>query len=123
MNLEILYQWRDEIARHLPSLNSWQLENIAVFSQGVIYAESSQQEKIARKVVCGEQTGSASRRLRRFLSNESLKLSQLFAEWSAWVVSVLPGQHLYLCVDESKISPTMAAMVVNTDSRRYSRGL
>ena len=112
MNLEILYQWRDEIAKGLPSLNSWQLENVALFSQGVIYAESSQQEKIARKVVCGEKVCSASRRLRRFLDNDRLNLGVICVEWTAWLLSTLPVEQVYLCVDETKISQTMAAMVV-----------
>lgn len=112
MNLEILYQWREEIAKGLPSLNSWQLENVALFSQGIIYAESSQQEKIARKVVCGEKAGSASRRLRRFLNNTSIPLESVFEEWTRWLLSCLPLKRVYLCVDETKISQTMAAMVV-----------
>ncbi len=105
MNFEILYQWRDEIARRLPSLNSWQLENVALFSQGIINAESSQLERIARQVVCGEKVSSAARRLRRFVANERLDRTMFFSEWSAWVSSALGQDQLFLCVDETKISP------------------
>lgn len=112
MNLEILYQWQEEIARHLPGLNSWQVENVALFSQGIIHAESSQQETIARKVVCGERVSSASRRLRRFLDNDAVDIAKFFGEWSKWVLSALDLKKVFLCVDETKISSTMAAMVV-----------
>lgn len=98
MNLEILYQWREEIARHLPSLNSWQVDNVALFTQGIIHAESSQQETIARKVVCGERTSSASRRLRRFLANDAVDMSGFFANWTNWVLSALAIEKIYLCV-------------------------
>jgi len=112
MNLEILYQWRDEIASRIPSLNSWQLENVALFSQGVMYAESSQIERIARQVVCGEKVSSAARRLRRFVDNATLDRTTFFSEWSAWVSSALGQEQVFFCVDETKISPTLAAMVV-----------
>ncbi len=112
MNLEILYQWREEIARHMRGLNSWQVENVALFSQGVIHAESSQQDRIARKVVCGERASSAARRFRRFLDNERLDMSRFYTDWTSWILSALPMKKLYLCVDETKISATMAAMVV-----------
>ena len=112
MNLEILYQWREEIASRLPSLNSWQVENVALYSQGIIYAESSQQEKIARKVVCSEPVSSASRRLRRFLDNESFDIRAVFGDWCEWVLHALPSSEIYLCVDETKLSHTMGAMVV-----------
>lgn len=112
MNYEILYQWRDEIAKPFPSLNSWQVDNVALFSQGVIHAKSSQQEQIARQVACGEKAGSAARRLRRLLDNPQLDLVSISQDWSGWLLPALPLEVLYLGVDETKLGAHMAAMVV-----------
>ena len=97
---------------HLPSLNSWQVENLALFSYGVIEAESSQQMKIARKVVCGEQVMTAERRLRRFIANERVCLDRFFGEWTGWVMGRLEAERIVLMVDETKLADRMAMMVV-----------
>lgn len=98
---------------HLPSLNSWQIENLALFSYGVVRAESSQQMAIARKVACGEQVASAERRLRRFLANESWSMSSFFVEWTRWIVSRMEVEkRLVVLVDETKLGDRLAMMVV-----------
>lgn len=112
MNHLLLYQWLTDVATHLPGLNSWQAENVALFSQGVIRAESCQQQQIARQVVCGERVESAARRLRRFLDNKHFPLETFFADWTRWVVSRLPGERVYLLVDETKLGDRLAVMVV-----------
>jgi len=53
MNLKLLYQWKGVLTSRLSSLNRWQVENVALFSYGVIEAESCQQQSVARKAVCG----------------------------------------------------------------------
>ena len=112
MNHEILYQWTAEIAMQLPGLNSWQVANLALFSYGVIEAESSQQMKIARKVACGEQVVSAEKRLRRFIANETVALVDIFVEWTAWVSRCIEGNEVVLLVDETKLADRLALMVV-----------
>lgn len=112
MNQQVLYQWANEIAMQLPGLNSWQVENVALFSYGVIEAETSQQMKIARKVVCGEQTASAERRLRRFIANEQLDLERFFVEWTGWMRRSGEGQPITLLVDETKLGDRLAVMRV-----------
>ena len=112
MNYPVLYQWREEIATRLPSLNSWQVDNVALFSLGIIRAESSQQEQIARQMVCGEQVASATRRLRRFGSNQALSLAAFFGEWTRWVMEALETEQVYLLVDETKLHDRLGVMVV-----------
>lgn len=112
MNHHLLYQWREDIASHLSCLNSWQVETVSLFSQGVIRAESCQQEQIARQVVCGERVESAARRLRRHLDNRRFPLEAFFGEWTAWVVRGMPGERVYLLVDETKLGDRLAAMIV-----------
>lgn len=112
MNYRVLYQRSGKIASHLSSLNTWQVENVAVFSQGVIEAESCQQQQIARRVACGERVESAARRLRRFLDNTTFPQMAFFEEWTRWVTSALPAGDVYLLVDETKLADRIGVMVV-----------
>ena len=56
MNLQVFYQWFEELSKHLSSMSRWQLKNLALFSLGVVLAENSQQMTIARKN-CSSSTG------------------------------------------------------------------
>ena len=91
MNNQLLYQWEETIAEAMPIMNSWQVANMALFSYGVIRAESCQQSEVARQVACGERVDSAARRWRRFLDNTSFPLAGFFQAWSSWVVEALAG--------------------------------
>ena len=114
MNYGILYQWSEEIATRFEGvLNSWQVANVALFSLGVLKAESSRQQQIGQAVVCGERVGSAVRRLRRFIANEKFPLTAFFAAFTQWVIEVLPEQErVYLLVDETKLGERLGVMVV-----------
>jgi hypothetical protein len=74
MNYQLVYQLEQMITAHVPCLNSWQQANVALFSYGVIQAESCQQGAVARPVSCGEQVESTARRWRRFLDNARFPL-------------------------------------------------
>lgn len=112
MNGELLYQWTNEIATCLPSLNSWQVTNVALLSYGVIQAESCQQSQVARQISCGEQVDSACRRWRRFLDNRKFPLQAFIQEWIQWVAQAVNGSEWTLVVDETKIQDRVAIMVV-----------
>jgi hypothetical protein len=112
MNQKILYQWTEEIAIRLMSLNSWQVANVALFSLGVIQAESSRQRQIAQKVICGERVESAARRLRRFIANERVSLEKVFEDLTGWIVDELPTNTVYLLVDETKLGDRLGVLVV-----------
>lgn len=112
MNNGILYQWEQEIAAHLPSLNGWQVANVALMSYGVMKAEGCQQPQVARQMRGQEQVASAARRIRRFLSNEQLALGRFFEEWSRWVLSALGSQHITLLVDETQLQDRIGVMLV-----------
>ena len=112
MNYPVLYQWQEEIANQLPCLNSWQTTNVALFSLGVMRAESCQQQQVAKAVVSGEQVESCTRRWRRYLDNKQFPLETVFGEWSAWVLSKLAQEKVYLLVDETKLQDRIGALVV-----------
>lgn len=112
MNEKLLYQWSDEIASQLPSLNSWQIENVALFSYGVIQAESCQQGGVSRRVSSGEKVESTSRRWRRFLNNAHFPLEAFFKDWSGWVSQGVRTRQITLLVDETKLHDRIGVMMV-----------
>lgn len=114
MNYPILYQWSEEIAtRFAGVLNSWQVANVALFSMGVLKAESSRQEKISKAVIGGERLDSVGRRLRRFIANKAFPLEAFFEAWTRWIVGGLPREErVYLLVDETKLGEQLGVMVV-----------
>ena len=112
MNYLLLYQWEQLLSAHLPSLNSWQRANVALFSYGVIRAESCQQGAIARAVCGAEAVESTVRRLRRFLANDAVALPRFFGEWSRWVVDAIGAQRVTLVVDETKLGERLGVMLV-----------
>lgn len=112
MNYKLLYQLERLLSAQLPSLNSWQQANVALFSYGVIQAEGCQQGEIARQVSCGEQVDSTARRLRRWLDNETVDLNAFFREWSQWVVTAVGSDKVTLLVDETKLHDRIGVMMV-----------
>lgn len=112
MNLKALYQLCQLLTSLLPSLNGWQVQNLALFSYGVVLSRSSQQGRIAEKVVCGEQLDSGVRRLRRFLDNEKWCTERFFLEWSRAILTRLGSKRAYLLVDETKIKDRIGVMMI-----------
>ena len=103
MNYPILYQWEEEIASQCKTLNTWQVSNVALFSQGVMKAQSSQQQAIARQVKCGERVDSAARRLRRFIANKEFPLAGFFGDLTRWVMGRnTPAPHRSSCRTSSR---------------------
>lgn len=112
MNYKLLYQLEEMLSAHMPSMNSWQQANVALFSYGVIQAEGCQQGEIARQVSCGEQVESTTKRFRRWLDNEAFDLEGFFREWSGWVVESVGGEQVTLVVDETKLHDRVGVMMV-----------
>lgn len=112
MNYPLLYQLEEMLSAHLPCFNSWQQANVALFTYGVIRAESCQQGAIARAVSCAEQVESTARRFRRWLDNEAVDLTAFFEAWSRWVVCRVGGSEVTLLVDETKLHDRIGIMMV-----------
>lgn len=113
MNYAILHQWEQEIAQHLPGLNSWQVANLALFSYGIIAARHCQEQVVSWEVRCQEQIESTIRRWRRYLNNKALNLERFFGEWSNWIISVLGQSQVTLLVDETKLHDRIGVMMVS----------
>src|ERR1041384_2941209 len=101
MNYKLLYQWEEVLAAHLPALNSWQLDNVSLFSYGIIEGGSCQQEAVAGQINGAEKLDSTLRRWRRFLDNSALAVERVSEEWTSWVLSALEKQQVTLLVDET----------------------
>jgi hypothetical protein len=112
MNYTLLYQLEELLSGYLPSLNSWQRANMALFSYGVIEAGDCQQQSIARKARCREKQESTARRFRRWLSNKSIDLEAFFREWSRAVVQAVGGTEITLLIDETKLHDRIGVMMV-----------
>jgi len=109
----ILYQWENEIGKHLKSLNSWQVANVALFSYGIIKAENCQQVQVCRRLGEYGKLPGLERRFQRFVANEGLKVSQICVEWSQWLWQAL-GQpaRVTIMVDETKLGSHLGIMMV-----------
>lgn len=112
MNHKLLYQLEEMLSAHLPCFNGWQQANAALFSYGIIKAESCQQGAIARAVSCAEQVESAARRFRRWLDNSAVDLAAFCEGWSRWVVSHIGSEQITLLVDETKLHDRIGVMMV-----------
>ena len=112
MNPNLLYQWMEQIHKGLPSLNMWQVKNVALFSFGVVQAQSSQQRQIVHRLWGFGHPDSLQRRLQRLLANDRVKLAQVFSEWTRWVVRQYEQAAYTLLVDETRLGERLGVMMV-----------
>ena len=77
MNLQVLYQWFEELRA------CWQLKNLALFSLGVVLAENSQQMTIARKIALMYPAWNGG------YGASYQTLEQFMVEWTRWVLTCL----------------------------------
>jgi len=111
MNQQKLYQWASELLKRLPCLSKWQAIGLAIFSIGVIEAESCVLDRVAEHLPTQVRLESVERRLRRWLANKHLDVAVCCGWWIRWVVSVWEGEWVLL-VDETKLSNHLRVMMV-----------
>ena len=104
MSQETVYQWMEEIARHLPNLGKWQVKGLALFSLGVIWSERSTLTKVAEKL---GRFG-----FQRWISNPRIDITVCLRWWIRWVVKAFDHGHLVLLVDETKLGQQLSIMLV-----------
>jgi Transposase DDE domain len=118
MNSALLYQWTQEIDKHFGGMGRWQIIGLALFSYGVVLAESCRLNRVARALTGGRGTASLERRLERWLANDRWRMEAQWLGWVGWVMSRWGQQALLLLVDETKLSDHVAVMVISL----YYRG-
>jgi hypothetical protein len=111
MNLQLLYQWTAEIDKRLVGLGRWQKRTLALFSYGVVLAQSCTLSRVALHLTSGK-SSTVERRLQRWLDNDRLVMRQLFPLWVKWVLGLWGEAGLLILVDETKLSDHVAVMMV-----------
>jgi hypothetical protein len=109
MNSKELYQWVENSCKDWTGFTRHFRENLAVFSRGVVRAQSSQIRKIAG--ASGGKAESQRRRLQRFLKQEQ-DLKLFFAHWTRTLIQALKLKELVFVVDETKLKAKLGVMVV-----------
>lgn len=112
MNSPLLYQWEQKISKVFPQLGRWQVWTLAFFSYGVILAESCRLNSVARALTGRAEASSMERRLQRWLANDHIALTGLFAAWVGWVMGLWGKAPLLVLVDETKLSDHVSVMMV-----------
>jgi hypothetical protein len=109
MNPKQLYHWVRRMSKTWSGVTRHFRENVCVFSQAVVRAESSQIRKIAE---CAEgKADSQRRRLQRFVKGQQ-PLTTFFQAWTSSVVKALKPRSVVLVVDETKLKDQLGVMVV-----------
>jgi len=109
MNSKKLYQWVERMSKDWSGFSHHFKKSLAVFSRGVVRAESSQIRKIAG--MSGGKAESQRRRLQRFVKAEQ-NLGLFFAQWTRTVLKDLKLKELVLVVDETKLKAKLGVMLV-----------
>lgn len=112
MNSEILYQWSKMIDKAFPHLGRWQKLTLALFSYGVVCAQSCTLSKVCQQLTHKAENSSLERRLQRWLANERLVIGRLLECWVGWVLRVWGQAPLTILIDETKLSDQVAVMMV-----------
>ncbi len=111
MSLEILYQWREEIANRL-GLGKWSSLGLALFSIGIVLAERCTLSKVSERLAMMGKADTVERRLQRLLSQTKVEMTVCLPAWVKWVVSCLSSDEVVLLVDETKLGEHLGVMMV-----------
>jgi hypothetical protein len=114
MNLDLLYhQWQATIERNFTNLKKWQAVGLALYSFGVVLAESSRVSKVAEALAYTSRITNMERRLRRWLANSRIDVQLCCYCWIAWVWRSIDVPRAILLVDETKLSDRLGIMMVS----------
>lgn len=120
MNHNILYHWMEDLAKYIPSLNTWSVQVLALMSYGVVLAKSSKQVAIATHIIEAEKVESAVKRLQRFLGNPRWLDKRFFHHWAAAILEKVDKSDICLLVDETNIKDRFRIMMLGIDFRGRS---
>jgi hypothetical protein len=113
MSLELFYQWNQEIGNRFEGLKKWQAIGLGLISFGIIKARRSQASLIAEELPELGKASTVERRIQRWLANPRIDLQQTCLSWVRWVMECYTGDHIYLLVDETKISNRIGCMMIS----------
>ena len=108
-----LYQWTDLVRNHFEGLSRPQVKNLAAFSLGLGLAQRCSLGAVAGKLSILGRGETVERRLRRFVSNPNLELSDCCQMLSRWALDSLRSRGpVVLLVDETSLQEHLKVMVV-----------
>jgi hypothetical protein len=111
-NMPLLYQWNEMIDKRFPTLGRWQKRTLALFSYGILLAQSCTLSKVSQQVSGKAESSSVERQLQRWLANDRLILKPLLNLWIGWVLELWGHAALVVMVDETKLGEHVAVMMV-----------
>src|SRR5262245_56006894 len=118
MNLQQVYQWRDEIAHHFRRLSKPQAFNLAAASLGVVAARDCRLAMVAEELSVLGKAETVERRLRRLLDNAQVEREACQRAWVRWVLRCFQGEEIILVVDEMKLGKQLGTMMVGLAYRQ-----
>ena len=111
---------RARLAQHLPQALASQLDTLGYILVGVVQSMSSQMAKIARAMPLDTTERAKEQRLRRFLDNERLSLSDHYHPLVQAGLHGLTGQRVQLLIDRVLLRNQHNILVVSVGFRRRS---
>lgn len=112
MNSQLLYQWSAKIDKAFSGLGRWQKVTLALFSYGVVLAQSCRLSRVALHLSRGKASSTLERRVQRWIANRRLGMEKLLALWVRWVLGLWGEAALLVLVDETKLGEHVAVMMV-----------
>lgn len=112
MSLDLVYQWREQIAGRLPQLGFWQSLNLALYSLGMVLARQNAASRVAEVLGMVGKPESVRRRLERFIANPRIDWQCGCRQWACWVLSQVETERPVLLVDETKLGSHLRVMMV-----------
>lgn len=113
MNQKQFYQWFEEIRKRFSGLKKWQSLGLILISYGIIKSRRVQASLIAEELPEFGKASTVERRIQRWIANPRIKVWELSVNWLNWVLENYQGEHIYLLVDETKISDRIGCMMIS----------
>lgn len=113
MNRNIVYRLGDELAQHLPILSGKQARGLAVACAGLSVEKHCGLSRMAEGIPEMGSVNTVRQRLKRWISDPTLRVMEVCEEWIEWVWSRWGMQRALLLVDETKLNDRLGVMLVS----------
>ena len=111
---QVLYQWFEAVAQHMPHLSKPQAGALAAFSCGLSLARRCTLSVVAEALPFVGKPDTVERRLQRFLSNPRIVWGECCQALASWVLdSLVPKGPVVLLVDETSLQDNLKVMAIS----------
>jgi hypothetical protein len=108
-----VYPLRQLIAQHFPSLGKWQAIGLTLACIGLVLEKHCGLSRMAEALPQVGCANTVKQRLKRWVSNERIRVLPACYDWIAWVWSQWGMTRPVLLVDETKLNDRLGVMVVS----------